>query len=90
MRLDYLEIHVPISPREFFYNRVRYLAKSLRSFGGDLADSKIVVHVGDPSPPVDLDQLLPWAREEGIEYGAVSTKISSATGTAPKIHISLQ
>src|SRR6266851_4195380 len=68
MRMDYLEIHVPISPRKFFYNRVRYLAKSLRSFGGDLADSKIVVHVGDPSPPVDLDRLLPWAREEGIEW----------------------
>ena len=65
---NYLEVHVPISPREFFFNRVRYLAKSLRSLGGDLADSKIIASVGDPSPPVDLDELLPWAREEGIEW----------------------
>jgi hypothetical protein len=65
---DYLEVHVPISPRDFFFNRVRYIARSLRCFGGDLADSRIVVHVGDPSPPVDLDRLLPWAREEGIEW----------------------
>ena len=68
MRENYLEVHVPISPRDFFFNRVRYLAKSLRSLGGDLADSKIIASVGDPSPPVDLDQLLPWAREEGIQW----------------------
>ncbi len=68
MRENYLEVHVPISPREFFFNRVRYLAKSLRSLGGDLADSKIIASVGDPSPPVDLDELLPWARDEGIEW----------------------
>jgi hypothetical protein len=68
MREHYLEVHVPISPREFFFNRVRYLAKSLRSLGGDLASSKVIVRVGDLSPPLDLDRMLPWAREEGIEW----------------------
>ena len=68
MRRNFLEVHVPISPRPVFFNRIKYLAKSLRSLGGELADSKIIVSVGDPGPAVDLDRLLPWARAEGIEW----------------------
>lgn len=78
MRRTFLEVHVPISPRAFFFNRVRYLAKSLRDFGGDLADSKIVVSVGDSAPAVDLDRLLPWARDEGIEWRWVNRKFFGA------------
>ncbi|MEA2737035.1 MAG: hypothetical protein QOH05_342 [Acetobacteraceae bacterium] len=65
---NYIEVHVPISPIPFFFNRVRYLAKSLRGLGGDFAHSKIIVTIGDASPPTDLDRLLPWAREEGVEW----------------------
>jgi hypothetical protein len=61
MRQDYLKVHVPISPHAFFFNRVRYLANSLRSLGGDLASSKVIVRVGDLSQPLDLDRMLPWA-----------------------------
>ena len=71
MRQHYLEVHVPISPRGFFFNRVRCLAKSLRALGGDLASSKVIARVGDLSPPLDLDRMLPWAREEGIEWHRV-------------------
>lgn len=78
MHRNFLEVHVPISPRAFFFNRVRYLAKSLRSFGGELANSKIVVSMGDPAPALDLDRLLPWAREEGIEWRWVDRKFFAA------------
>ena len=78
MKGNYLEVHVPISPREFFFNRVRYLAKSLRSLGGDLSDSNVIVWVGDLSPQVDLDRLLPWARDEGIEWRWVDRDFFSA------------
>ncbi|HEY0181631.1 MAG TPA: hypothetical protein VGC09_02385 [Rhodopila sp.] len=74
MQENYIEVHVPISPRPFFFNRVRYLAKSLRSLGGDFAFSRFVVTVGDPSPPCDLDRLLPWARDEGIEWRWVNPR----------------
>jgi hypothetical protein len=68
MRTPFLELHVPISPREFFFTRVRYIAKSLRCLGGDFASSKIVATVGDLAPAIDLDRLLPWSRDEGIEW----------------------
>jgi hypothetical protein len=68
MQENYLEIHVPISPLDFFFNRVRYLAKSLRSLGGDFSSSKVIATVGSASPPYDLDRQLPWAREEGVEW----------------------
>jgi hypothetical protein len=75
MRKHFIEVHVPISPRDFFFFRVRYLAKSLRCLGGDFADSKIVVTVGDLAPAIDLDRLLPWARDEGIEWRWVNNDL---------------
>lgn len=63
-----LEIHIPISPRPFFFNRVRYIARSIRSLGADYANARVVVTVGDLAPPQDLDARMPWARPEGLEW----------------------
>jgi hypothetical protein len=70
-----LEIHVPISPRPFFFNRVRYLAKSLRTLGRDFEGSKIIVSVGHEDAEFDLDAVCPWARDEGIEWRWVDRQL---------------
>jgi hypothetical protein len=61
-----LEIHVPISPTPNFFNRIHYLAASLRDAGGLAAESLIVVTVGEDQDPVDLAAQLPWARKYPI------------------------
>jgi hypothetical protein len=66
-KLD-VEIHVPISPTTKFFTMVHYLAASLRLNGGDLAESRIVVSVGDDREPEDLRARLPWARRYPIEW----------------------
>src|SRR4051812_46049096 len=70
----FLEVHIPISPRPHFFNRVRYLATSLKMLGGDFKSSRIVVTVGHEEAPLDLDGVLPWARDEGIEWRWVDSK----------------
>jgi hypothetical protein len=63
-----LEIHVPISPTQNFFNRIHYLAASLRDAGGLAAESLIVVTVGEDQDPVDLKAQLPWSRKYPISW----------------------
>ncbi|HVT59259.1 MAG TPA: hypothetical protein VHR45_12755 [Thermoanaerobaculia bacterium] len=63
-----LEIHLPISPTPTFFTMVHYFAASLRLNGGVLAESRIVVSVGDDREPEDLLALLPWSRRYPMEW----------------------
>jgi hypothetical protein len=61
------EIHVPISPTPQFFNQIRLLAASIRRFGGQLRNSRIVVMVGD-AERIDLASHVPWSRDYGVEW----------------------
>ena len=63
-----LEIHIPISPTNFFFNRIHYVAASLRLNGGALAESKIVVTIGDLAAPFDPNERLDWSKRYDIEW----------------------
>jgi len=63
-----LEIHIPISPTKIFFNRVHYLAASLRLNGGRLAESRIITTIGDDSEPFDPDRSLGWSKRYNIEW----------------------
>ncbi|MEM9560270.1 MAG: hypothetical protein AAF995_08175 [Planctomycetota bacterium] len=75
LRAPSVEIRVPISPTPNFFNRVRYLAASLRVHGGPLADSKIVVSVGADEEPRDLARELPWSSRYPIEWSWVPREV---------------
>ncbi len=61
------EIHVPISPTPSFITRVRYLAASVRCFGGALREAPVIVTVGGDQP-VDLERRHPWSAALGVEW----------------------
>jgi len=63
-----LEIHVPISPTDLFFNRIHYLAASIREYGGALADARIVVSIGADAEPEPIAGRLAWARRYPIEW----------------------
>jgi hypothetical protein len=63
-----LEIHVPISPTVFFFNRIHYLAASLRLNGGSLAAAPIVVTIGADEEPFDPASRYHWSAAYGIEW----------------------
>lgn len=65
---DYLEVRIPISPRESFFNRVRVIALSIHALGGEYENSRIRVSVGADSDPEDLYIRCPWSRSLNIEW----------------------
>ena len=67
-RAPRLEIHVPISPTPFFFNRIHYLAASLQLNAGPLADAKIVVTIGADAEAFDPGEQLSWSRFFNIEW----------------------
>lgn len=75
------EIHVPISPTPSFVTRVRYLAASVRRFGGTVADAPVIVTVGGDDP-FDLARRYPWSRELGIEWRWVEEPLWREHGPA--------
>ena len=68
MENRWLEVRTAISPSDSFFNRVRFMALSVRSMSGKYADAITRVAVGSDEEPYDLDRHLPWSRELGIEW----------------------
>ena len=63
-----LEIRIPISPTEHYFNRIHLIAHSIRSLGPGYADTHIRVTVGADEPERDLHKELPWSKKLGIEW----------------------
>jgi hypothetical protein len=63
-----LEIRIPISPTDDYFNRIHLIAHAVRSLGGDYADTHIRVTVGADAPARDLHKDLPWSKKLGIEW----------------------
>lgn len=89
---DWLEVRIAISPIEHFFNRVRFIALSIRSLGGRYAGTVTRVAVGADEEPYDLHKRLPWSRDLGIDWYWVdrdeflSWKSSGNPYTATIIH----
>src|ERR1700722_3378598 len=66
---NWLEVRIPISPLDHYFNRIRYIANSIRSLGTRYRKTRIRVTVGDASSdPQDLYARLPWSRSLGIDW----------------------
>jgi len=65
---EWLEVRIAISPIEHFFNRVRFIALSIRSLGGRYANTVTRVAVGSDEEPYDLHKRLPWSRDLGIDW----------------------
>ena len=75
-----IEIHIPISPTVTFLRQVHYLAASLRRCGGLLAESPIVVTVGEDCEPYDLARAEAWASAYPITFAWVPRAIFQKYG----------
>ena len=63
-----LEVHIPISPNRHFLTMLHYFVASLRLNGGAMADSRVVVTVGEDCDPYDLHAQAPWARRYNLQW----------------------
>jgi hypothetical protein len=63
-----VEIHVPISPTESFFQQMHYLSASLQQRGGRLRNCPIIVTVGEDCEPFDIRRRLSWTRHYPIEF----------------------
>lgn len=63
-----IEVRIPISPVDHYFNRVHFIAHSIRALGGPYAKTRIRVSVGSSDPPFDLHQALPWSTRLGIDW----------------------
>ncbi len=64
----WLEVRVPISPRDDYFNRIHFIARSVRSLGDEYANVRVRVTVGADQDPDDLDRRMPWASQAGIDW----------------------
>lgn len=62
-----LEIHIPISPTPYFFNMTHYLVSSLRRFGGDYNNARVILTIGDAEIDNGITELYPWIRKHGVE-----------------------
>lgn len=65
MNAPSLEVRIPISPREDYFNRVRAIALSIREF---YPQARVRVTVGADTQPRDLGRELPWSAGAGVEW----------------------
>ena len=72
---EFLEVRIPISPTEFFFNRIRIIALSIRSLGGVYENARFRVSVGADSDPEDLYIRCPWSKSLNIEWVWVKKEI---------------
>jgi hypothetical protein len=63
-----LEVRIPISPLDHYFNRIKFIALSIRTLGERYADTLIRVSVGADQEPEDLYRRLPWSRDLGVEW----------------------
>jgi len=71
---NWLEVRIPISPLEHYFNRIQLIACSIRSLGGRYADVRVRVTVGADQEPEDLYARLPWSRAAGVDWVWVDRK----------------
>ena len=62
-----LEIHIPISPTDQFMRMTQYLVYSLRKNGGNYANAKIVLTIGEKQIVEDLGERYPWLKKQNVE-----------------------
>lgn len=65
---DFLEVRIPISPTEYYFNRIQIIALSIRLLGGWYEKTRIRVSVGSDSDPEDLYLRCPWSKSLNIEW----------------------
>jgi lipopolysaccharide biosynthesis glycosyltransferase len=76
MTKPYLEVHIPISPTENFFNMIHYLVESFHQFGGELYNrTKFVITVGGDCLNKNLNKYLPWANDYNIEWRWLEKKV---------------
>jgi hypothetical protein len=59
--MPYLELRTTIGPTPAFLRRIHYMAASLQSLGGRLADHELIVSVGSDRPRENLYRTQPWS-----------------------------
>lgn len=64
----WLEVRIPISPLDHYFNRVQLIAHSIRSLGPSYADVQVRVTVGADQEPEDLHARFPWSKAAGIDW----------------------
>ena len=65
---EWLEVRIPISPLDHYFNRIHLIAHSIRSLGGVYQDVRIRVSVGSDSEPENLYSRVPWSKALGIDW----------------------
>jgi hypothetical protein len=64
----FLEVRIPISPRDHYFNRVRLISNSIRSLGERYSDVTIRVTIGSEFVGEDLYARFPWSKPLGIVW----------------------